>query len=101
MWGALIGDLAGSIYEFKQIKKISQICLDTLIQNDSFFSDDTILTVAILDAILNDKNYEYYLKKYAYDYKDYLPNFKPYFNSTFSPSGQAVTNQEKVLEMVQ
>lgn len=36
MWGALIGDLAGSIYEFKQIKKISQICLDTLIQNDSF-----------------------------------------------------------------
>ena len=59
MWGAIIGDLAGSVYEFEQIKKVSHITLDTLIQEKSFFSDDTILTIAILDAILNDKNYEY------------------------------------------
>lgn len=96
MWGAIIGDLAGSVYEFGQIKKISPIFLDTLIQDDSFFSDDTILTIAILDAILNDKNYEYYLKKYANEYKEYLPSFKPYFKSIFSPGFVRWANSEEI-----
>lgn len=85
MWGAIIGDLAGSIYEFNQYKQISSIKIKDIILDNSFFSDDTILTIAILDAILNDKNYEYYLKKYAKEYCDYNPDFKPYFNSPFSP----------------
>lgn len=36
MWGAIIGDLAGSIYEFDQIKKVSNISLDSLILENSF-----------------------------------------------------------------
>ena len=84
MWGAIIGDLAGSIYEYSQIKTISNIKINKLIEENSFYSDDTILTIAILDAILNDLNYEKYLRKYALEYSDYKPNFNPYFKSTFS-----------------
>lgn len=96
MWGAIIGDLAGSLYEFGQVKKVSHIALDTLILKDSFFSDDTILTVAILDAILNDRNYEYYLKKYANEYKEYKPNFRPFFKSAFSPRFVKWVNNNEV-----
>jgi len=85
MWGAIIGDLAGSVYEYNQFKKISPISVKELIQEKSFFSDDTILTIAILDAILNDKNYEYYLKLYANNFMDYKPDNNPYFEYPFSP----------------
>ena len=85
MYGAVFGDLAGSIYEYDQTKGITNIKVDTLITSDSFYSDDTILTIAIIDAILHDKDYDKYLKMYANMYKDYKPNFKPYFKSTFSP----------------
>ena len=85
MWGAIIGDLAGSIYEFEQIKKVSNVKVDNLILDNSFFSDDTILMIAVLDAVLNNQNYEYYLKKYAKKYESYKPNFNPYFKTTFSP----------------
>lgn len=85
MYGAIIGDLAGSIYEFDQIKKISSISVNKLIEDNSFYSDDTILTIAILNAILCDKDYEKYMKKYMKEYMDYKPNYKPYFKTTFSP----------------
>ena len=85
MWGAIIGDLAGSTYEYGQIKKVTNIDNKEIIERDSFFSDDTILTIAILDAIENDCNYEKYLKEYYKKYKDYKPNFKPYFATSFSP----------------
>lgn len=86
MYGAIIGDLAGSIYEYNQTKEIKNIKINNIIEKDSFYSDDTILTIAILDAIMNDKDYEKYLKYYIQKYKDYHPNFSPYFKSAFSPS---------------
>lgn len=85
MWGAVIGDLAGSIYEFDQVKNAGPVEVKELIPDDSFFSDDTILTVAVLDAIQNDRDYEKYLKAYATKYLQYKPNFLPYFRSPFSP----------------
>lgn len=86
MYGAIIGDLAGSIYEFNQIKKINTISVNKIIDENSFYSDDTILTIAILDAILNnDINYEKYIKKYIKEYLNYKPDYKPYFKSPFSP----------------
>lgn len=86
MYGAIIGDLAGSIYEFNQIKKISSISVNKIIKENSFYSDDTILTIAILDSILNgNKNYENYIKKYIKENLNYKPNYKPYFKTTFSP----------------
>lgn len=56
MYGAIIGDLAGSIYEYSQIKEVTYIDVKDLILDNSFFSDDTILTIAIMDAIQNNKN---------------------------------------------
>lgn len=86
MYGAIIGDLAGSIYEFDQTKSITNVKIGNIIEENSFYSDDTILTIAIIDAILNDKNYEKYLKFYIKKYSSYRPNFEPYFKTAFSPS---------------
>lgn len=86
MYGAIAGDLAGSIYEFNQLKKIHSVQMNNLIEDNSFYSDDTILTIAILDAILNNKDYDYYLKKYIQKYREYKPDFEPYFKSSFSPN---------------
>lgn len=85
MWGAIIGDLAGSIYEFDQTKKVTPVTVKNIIEESSFYSDDTILTIAVLDAFLNDKDYEKYLKEYALNYLNYKPNHQPYFQKTFSP----------------
>jgi len=85
MYGAIIGDLAGSIYEFDQTKKISSISLNKIIEDNSFYSDDTILTIAMMEAILNDGNYEKYLKKYIKEYSNYRPDYQPYFKTAFSP----------------
>ena len=86
MWGAIIGDLAGSIYEYEQLNNIHILEVDKILKSNSFYSDDTILTISILDAILNDKNYEKYLKIYGKKFIDYKPNFSPYFKTSFSPS---------------
>lgn len=85
MWGAVIGDIAGSIYEYGQIKKVKPINTTEIIPQNGFFSDDTILTIAILDAIENDKNYEKYLKEYGKKYINYKPEIIPYFKTSFSP----------------
>lgn len=90
MWGAIIGDLIGSIYEYEQAKKFHKLDLsdknlpDELITKESFFSDDTILTIAALDAILNNGSYEEYLKLYAIKYEDNIPKDMPYFKKMFS-----------------
>ena len=85
MWGAIIGDLAGSVYEFGQIKLVSKIKADTLIGENAFFSDDTILTVAVADAILTGQDYGTKLKEYITKYENYRPTFSPYFQTAFSP----------------
>lgn len=85
MYGNIIGDLAGSIYEYGQIKKVSHITIDEVITKDSFISDDTILTIAIIDAILNDKKYEQKLREYGRKYEDFIKTDIPYFEKTFSP----------------
>ena len=86
MYGAIVGDLAGSIYEFDQLKKVHSVQMNNIIEDNAFYSDDTILTIAITDAILHNKDYDYYLRKYIKEYSEYKPNFKPYFKSSFSPN---------------
>lgn len=86
MFGAIIGDLAGSIYEFEQIKQVKKVKMKNLIETGSFFSDDTILTVAVADAILNGCDYDEKLREYVLKYENYLPNFTPYFKTPFSPN---------------
>lgn len=87
MWGAVIGDLAGSVYEYQQTKEIKKVQnIDSLITDESFFSDDTILTMAVLESVMTNSNYDENLKKYGKLYQDYRPDFNPYFKSSFSPN---------------
>lgn len=53
MLGSIIGDIVGSRFEFKPTKS-RQFKLFT---KDSRFTDDTVLTMATLDAIVNKKSY--------------------------------------------
>jgi len=85
MLGAIIGDLAGSVYEFGQIKRVTPIKVNNIIEDNSFISDDSILTIAIADAIINNKDYGMTLKQYALKYGDKIPTHIPYFQSMFSP----------------
>lgn len=73
MWGAIVGDLAGSIYERKQYRNVTPIDVKELITEDSFYTDDTILTVAIYDAIRSSHDYENALREYGKRFVDYRP----------------------------
>ena len=85
MLGAIYGDKAGSTYEFEQLKDIKPIVAKKLILPNSFYSDDTIETIAVIDAITNNKDYEQTLHDYILKTLDYKPDFKPYFKNPFSP----------------
>jgi type I restriction enzyme M protein len=78
MYGAIIGDVAGSYYEIleararknKQIRSYMEktMILDKnipLFTDKSSCTDDSILTVAIMDAKLNNKDYKETLKEYG------------------------------------
>ena len=55
MKGAIIGDYVGSVFEHVGNKAVMNF---DLIQNNSRFTDDTILTIATADAILNKITFE-------------------------------------------
>ena len=74
MYGTIIGDVAGSYYEVVEIKnknrtyeeRIKIMDRNTILFNDKCScTDDSILTVAIADAILNNLPYELKLKEYG------------------------------------
>lgn len=85
MLGAIYGDKVGSVYEYDQLKCIKSIDLIELILPNSFYSDDTIETVAIIDAIINNKEYGSTLREYILQNENYIPNHRPYFKNSFSP----------------
>ena len=60
MLGAIAGDIIGSVYEVIDIKTTDF----PLFSERSTFTDDTVLTVAVADSILNDIPYEINLKRY-------------------------------------
>ncbi len=49
MLGAIIGDIVGSVYEYENIKTKDF----PLFRNDCFFTDDTVMTIAAADALIN------------------------------------------------
>jgi ADP-ribosylglycohydrolase len=49
MIGAIVGDIVGSVYEWHNIKTKDF----PLFRDDCFFTDDTVMTVATADAIMN------------------------------------------------
>jgi ADP-ribosylglycohydrolase len=52
MLGAVIGDIVGSVYEFNNYKAKD---FQPFFHSKAFFTDDTVCTVAIADALLNQR----------------------------------------------
>ena len=84
MIGAIIGDIAGSRYEFDNVKTINF----ELVDDKCFFTDDTVCTVAIMDFLMHapEKNEEYavkYLQKWTRKYPNagYGGRFRKWIHS--------------------
>jgi ADP-ribosylglycohydrolase len=112
MLGAIAGDIVGSPYEFDNIKttEFSLFCFDSC-----FFTDDSILTIALADAILHNKDYAETMRSYYRRYPDasYGTSFRywacqenaPAYNSwgngaamRISPVGYAFDTLDEVLQ---
>lgn len=76
MYGAIIGDIVGSVFEHAH-PPIKTTVFD-LFSSRSFFTDDTVLTCAVADAILNHKEYGSTILQYgrAYPGRGYGGRFK-------------------------
>lgn len=118
MIGAIIGDVVGSRFEFNNIKTKEFKLVDT----DSCFTDDTVLTIAVMDWVSHAKNKHdkkeavAFLQKWAqkYPYAGYggmfyrwkdIPNPEPY-NSCGNGSAMRISavgwmcdNEEELKEM--
>jgi ADP-ribosylglycohydrolase len=111
MLGAITGDIIGSVYEFSNIKTTKF----PLFSRDCFFTDDSVLTIALADAILNDKDYAdtmraYYRRYPRAGYGARFSSWAQYENSAaynswgngaamrISPVGFAFDSLEEVLE---
>lgn len=73
MLGAIAGDIAGSRYENFPTKRKDVRLFGPL----SIFTDDTVLTVAVADAILTDRDYGRAIRSYArrHPLRGYGPRF--------------------------
>ena len=109
--GAISGDVIGSVFEWHNIKSTNF----NLFSPNSTFTDDSVLTVATMDALINKTDYAKVYQKYGRKYfnKGYGPHFhswiysnnpKPY-NSwgngsamRVSPVGWFCTNMDDVLQ---
>lgn len=67
MLGSIIGDIAGSIYEWDNVKHKG---FQPLLAADAFFTDDTVLTVAVADALLHDRDPAEAFKEWGRRYPD-------------------------------
>ena len=69
MLGAIVGDIVGSVYEWHNIKTKEF----PLFRDDCFFTDDTVMTCAVAEAVMNggEKNdFIDAMKKYGRMYPD-------------------------------
>lgn len=76
MLGAIIGDIVGSRFEFNNTNRTDF----ELFTEESTFTDDTICTIAIADAILNKKSYKDSLLEWCRKY----PNPKGAYGGSFA-----------------
>lgn len=81
MIGAIIGDIIGSPYEFKNSLKTKKF---DLYHKNIKFTDDTVLTIATADAILNKKSYVETYNEWGNKYPNagYGSSFKNWLAST-------------------
>ena len=69
MLGAIVGDIVGSVYEWHNIKTKEF----PLFRDDCFFTDDTVMTCAVAEAVMNGGKKDDFIdamKKYGRMYPD-------------------------------
>ena len=76
MLGAIIGDMVGSRFEFNNTNKTDF----ELFTDESTYTDDTICTIAIADATMNNKSYKQSLLEWCRKY----PNPKGGYGASFA-----------------
>lgn len=67
MLGAIIGDIVGSVYEFRN--HCSKV-FEPFFHPNAFYTDDTVCTVAVADALVNDRHPAQALKDWGRRYWD-------------------------------
>lgn len=67
MLGAIIGDFIGSVYEWQPTKDVN---FQPLLHPRAFFTDDTVLTVALADALVNGHDLATSFKDWGRRYPD-------------------------------
>ena len=76
MIGAIIGDIVGSRFEFGAAPKEGF----DLFTEDCSYTDDTICTIAIADAILNGRDYQDSLLDWCKRYPDPMGGYGTWFD---------------------
>lgn len=66
MFGAILGDIIGSIYEFKNIRQTDF----PIVSREAMFTDDTVMTVATAYALLNKAYYAETYKSFGRIYPE-------------------------------
>jgi ADP-ribosylglycohydrolase len=64
MLGAIVGDVVGSVYEWNNVRSKTF----PLFGHDSIFTDDSVLTVALAEAILDGADYAFVMRSYGRRY---------------------------------
>ena len=67
MLGAVIGDIVGSVYEFNNIRRKD---FGPLFHPSAFFTDDTVCTIAVADALVSGRHAGEALKDWGVRYWD-------------------------------
>ena len=75
MIGAIIGDIAGSCYEFNNTSDYNF----PMFSREKDFTDDTICTVAVADAILKDIDFQTSLKRWCRKFPHPMGEYGGYF----------------------
>ena len=112
--GAISGDVIGSIFEFDNVKTTDF----DLFNPNCDFTDDTVLTVAVADALMNNQSFSRNIWEYGnkYPHRGYGGNFEIWLMSDnmgpynsfgngaamrVSPVGFAFNNLDRVLEVAE
>jgi len=80
IFGAFAGDIIGSSYEFDNVKSLDF----NLFRKGTFFTDDSVLTAATMDVLLNELDYTEVYQEYGqlYPNRGYGGNFKSWIYSS-------------------
>jgi ADP-ribosylglycohydrolase len=68
MLGAILGDIIGSRFEFSKLRKNKSEEFDLF--TDCYFTDDTVMTIATADAIMNNKDFTKTYQEWGRKYPD-------------------------------